>query len=203
MNKLTTISTIKKTAPLALLAVVMSGSAFAGPGKGPNKDPQASIDAFNLCYLDNQFNEDTGAYDLKLVVETSITNTSGDTPVDAEFSQISVDATQKTRGKPDSLAGTTSTFDPAKKIAQGATLVHTETFDVCSALLNPYQDTSLNAEIGIVIENAGGNGSFSGRCDDDLGTWCQVWDPVSETMVDEYCEEEDESIVEVKAGSCP
>ena len=40
MNKLTTINTIKKAAPLALLAVVMSGSAFAGNGNGKGKGPR-------------------------------------------------------------------------------------------------------------------------------------------------------------------
>jgi hypothetical protein len=52
MNKLTTINTIKKAAPLALLAVVMSGSAFAGPkGDRPAK-AKLSIDVENECVLE-------------------------------------------------------------------------------------------------------------------------------------------------------
>ena len=58
MNKLTTIKTIKKAAPLALLAVVMSGSAFAGPGKGngpkdkgPKGEPKASVSVVTSCSL--------------------------------------------------------------------------------------------------------------------------------------------------------
>jgi hypothetical protein len=52
MNKLTTINTIKKAAPLALLAVVMSGSAFAGPkGERPAKS-KLSINVENECVLD-------------------------------------------------------------------------------------------------------------------------------------------------------
>ena len=55
MNKLTTINTITKAAPLALLAVVMSGSAFAGkndnPGKGKKGEPQGSLDVVVTCSL--------------------------------------------------------------------------------------------------------------------------------------------------------
>ena len=52
MNKLTTISTIKKAAPLALLAVVMSGSALAGPKGERPKGPKLSIDVENECVLE-------------------------------------------------------------------------------------------------------------------------------------------------------
>ncbi|HSN52665.1 MAG TPA: hypothetical protein VLS87_09050 [Woeseiaceae bacterium] len=53
MNKLTTMNTIKKSAPLALLAVVMSGSAFAGPNGDPGrpKGEKLSIDVENECVL--------------------------------------------------------------------------------------------------------------------------------------------------------
>jgi len=76
MNKLTTISTIKKAAPLALLAVVLSGSAFAGPGKGKGdreKGPKLSLDVHTLCKLD-----DTYPAAPVLHVTTTITDSSGD-----------------------------------------------------------------------------------------------------------------------------
>jgi hypothetical protein len=71
MNKLTTISTITKAAPLALLAVVMSGNAFAGPkGERPN-GPKFSIDVVNECTV-------SGSY---LNIKTSVTP-SGSQPGD-------------------------------------------------------------------------------------------------------------------------
>jgi hypothetical protein len=65
MNKLTTINTIKKAAPLALLAVVMSGSAFAGPNGSRPTGPKLSIDVDNYCYFD--------ANPRYLVIETTVT----------------------------------------------------------------------------------------------------------------------------------
>ena len=38
------LTTIKKTAPLALLAVVLSGTAFAGPGENNGKKPDPRPD---------------------------------------------------------------------------------------------------------------------------------------------------------------
>ena len=74
MNKLTTIKTIKKAAPLALLAVVMSGSALAGPKGDRPKGPKFSIDVENFC----EVNEDNGRY---LDVTTTVTP-SGSQPGD-------------------------------------------------------------------------------------------------------------------------
>jgi hypothetical protein len=208
MNKLTTISTIKKAAPLALLAVVMSGSAFAGPGKGQgpkDKDPsggaQASVDVFNLCEAKEIYNYDTNTSDLMLVVKSSITNTSGDTPVDAELSSVTVDGNQKSRGKATDLGGSNvKVFDPVKKIAQDDTYVSKEFIDICANLDKPMMDNSLNAEIFVQIDNSK-FGTFSGKCDDDLTTWCKGYDEDG-YEIDVYCEEEDESIVEIPAGTC-
>ena len=52
MNKLTKTNTVTKTAPLALLALVMSGSVFAGPPVGEPGRPHGaklSIDVVNHC----------------------------------------------------------------------------------------------------------------------------------------------------------
>jgi hypothetical protein len=74
MNKLTTINTIKKAAPLALLAVVLSGSAFAGPGKKDRpKGPKLSLDVYTLCKLNADDYQDPF-----IEVTTTISDTSGD-----------------------------------------------------------------------------------------------------------------------------
>jgi hypothetical protein len=112
MRLLTIIKTITKAAPLALFGVVISASAFAG-GKGPKNDPQASIEAYNVCKVKNIYNSDTYSYDPTLVVKTKVKNTSGDTPVDAELSEITVQGSQKARGQSMDLGGAkTTTFGP-------------------------------------------------------------------------------------------
>jgi hypothetical protein len=86
MNKLTTISTIKKAAPLALLAVVMSGSAFAGPKGERPSGPKYSIDVENECSVN-------GAY---LDIKTTVTP-SGSKPGDGggDVGQPTADAAFK------------------------------------------------------------------------------------------------------------
>ena len=71
------LTTIKKTAPLALLAVVLSGTAFA---KGP-KPPQASIDVHSTCEV--KYYDMDGNWKPTFVVTTTITDASGDTPVES------------------------------------------------------------------------------------------------------------------------
>ena len=113
MNKPLTIKTSIKAASLAALAVVMSGTALAG-GKGPNKDAQASIEAYNVCKVEDIYNSDTYTYDPTLVVKTKVKNTSGDTPVAAELSEITVKGSQRARGKSMDLGGVnTTSFNPA------------------------------------------------------------------------------------------
>jgi hypothetical protein len=116
MNKLTTISTIKKAAPLALLAVVMSGSAFAGPGKGngpkdkgPKGEPQASVSVVTNCSLcdpnaegydpANYVNCDYSKTDPVLYVSATITDETGDVmePVDLDL-DVNAYVTRKDKG---------------------------------------------------------------------------------------------------------
>ena len=197
MNKLTTIKTITKAAPLALLAVVLSGSAFA---RGPNQDPQASIDGYNECVYSSI--DMGGNPNPTLVVDVMVKNTSGDTLVDAEVSEVVVQGTKKTRGKPGNLGGlNTTTFDPAKKIDEYDEFVsvHKEYIDICSALTvsEKYMDVSLNAEIDVTVDNSR-KGTFSGKCDDDPATNC--YDSTTDTYY--VCELYDESIIQVDASSC-
>lgn len=58
MNKLTTVKTITKAAPLALLAIVISGSASAGPPVGDPGSPKGeklTIDVENHCVPNGRF----------------------------------------------------------------------------------------------------------------------------------------------------
>jgi len=187
-----------------MFAVVISGSAFANPGnpdKGPKKDPQASIEAYNVCKVQDIYNGDTYAYDPTLVVKTRVKNTSGDTPVDAELSKIAVQGTQKARGKSMNLGGDNTTVFYAVRLLDNYddfVTVNKEYIDICSNLAdkNKHLDTSLNAEVTLTIDNSR-KVTFSSMCDDNPYTHC--YDADGYPM---YCEEKDESIVEVPAGTC-
>ena len=136
MNKPITVKTSIKAASLAVLAVVISGTAFAG-GKGPNKDAQASIEAYNVCEVKDIYNSDTYTYDSTLVVKTKVKNTSGDTPVAAELSEITVKGSQKARGKSMDLGGVNTTrFYPASPLDNYGYFktVNKEYIDICSNL---------------------------------------------------------------------
>jgi hypothetical protein len=189
MNKLTTIKTITKAAPLALLAVVMSGSAFAG-GKGP----QGSINVFTECTL--QY-DDGGAF---LRAASTITDVSQDTdtdPNDPVFTAVIESATASAlqkgmRGPTNPVAGAT---DVPMILDEDE---NSETFGKYVAKLyfcdglgsNP---KALNADID--VELATRNKSFGGRCDDDPDTHC--WDYSTDPATPVYCEEEDESIIDI------
>ena len=214
MNKLTTINTIKKAAPLALLAVVMSGSAFAGPGKGQgpkDKDPsagaQASVNVFNLCDVVPVYDDYGAVVDYDLEVVTTITNTSGDTPVDALLSEISVQGKQKSRGKPTNLGpANIKIFDPAKAISD--TYESTARIGICDELSDKYRDAGLGAEIEVTIDNSK-FGTFSGRCDDDPSDNVYMTDDQGNLVLDsngdpivlEYGP--DQSNVDYYGGMCP
>jgi hypothetical protein len=124
MNKLTTISTIKKAAPLALLAVVMSGSAFAqgkgqnnGSDKGRKGEPQGSLSVVTTCslcgdpsapdfdpakYVDCEFSKSDPA----LHVAAKITDETGDVydPVDLGI-EVDANVQRKDKGGPNSWVG--------------------------------------------------------------------------------------------------
>ena len=116
MNKLTTINTIKKAAPLALLAVVMSGSAFAqgngqnnGSDKGRKGEPQGSVRVVTSCSLCGDPSADgydpsnyvyCDLTDPKLYISAEIIDETGDLPPDAGLTlQFDVDAALLRRDK--------------------------------------------------------------------------------------------------------
>lgn len=181
MNKLSTISTITKAAPLALLAVAMSGSAFAG-GKGPNKDPQASIDVYTVCSFEYYMNNE---YKPTLVVETTITDASDDTPVTPILGSKTVQAKQKSRGPMRDLLGA-EIDEPA---ALGTT---TEYIDLCADGPNPLDpmSTALGAEVTVILEN-GRKSEYGGRCENPFTDYNN-----------DGIDDADESDIDIPAGLC-
>jgi len=185
MKTLTKISTATF---MGLLAVALSSSAFAG-----KPEPQAGIDAFNLCKFEYVFNEITQSSEPALVVYTEIKDTSDDGPsADPDFDGMSVQARQKGKrgGWSDLGSGTPNTpsVGPDNKT----------TIFLCTQEPKLKSDThTLNAEIDIEVTNSR-KGTYSGKCDDIAETTCYDADgfPV-------YCELWDESIVNVPQGLCP
>lgn len=189
MNKLTTINTIKKAAPLALLAVVMSGSAFAGHKDGHDKGNPGgndnggfgSINAYNDCSIDPVLKA--------LVVNTKIYDDSDDTPgIYADLGDITVQGKQKGKGPWQPLG--------APQSQQGDFSDNYTVILLCEGDLDP-KATVLNAEVDIVVKNAKPGKTYSGRCDDNPMTYCE-----DDYGVPYVCEEKDESIVNVPEDIC-
>ena len=187
MNKLTTISTIKKAAPLALLAVVLSGSAFAGPGKGKGPkdkgDGQASIDVYTLC--DVKYYDMYGNWKPTFVVKTTISDASDDSPVTPVLGLKTVQAKQKSRGPERDLLGA-QIDDPA---SMGTT---TEYIELCADGENPLdpKSTALGAVVTVILEN-GRKSEYGGRCEN----------PYTDYNNDGY-DDADESDIDIPAGLC-
>ena len=182
MKTLTKIST---TALMGLLAVALSSSAIAGKGGGKGKF--GSINHYNDCSID----EDLQA----LVVKTTISDDSDDTPgIVAELGNLSVDASQKGKG-PWQPFGPTMTqsadFGP-----------NYTTIPLCGDPSIGDKTHTMNADISIEVLNAGPGKSYSGSCDDNPLTYCEAYNELTETWEIVYCEEEDESIVEIPEGLC-
>jgi hypothetical protein len=180
------LTTIKKTAPLALLAVVLSGTAFAGHKDGHNprggdKGNLGSINAYNDCSIDPILKA--------LVVNTMISDDSDDTlGTVAELGDITVHGKQKGKGPWQNLG--------ASQSQQGDFGDNHTVILLCEGALDP-KATVLNAEVEIEVLNAKPGKTYSGRCDDNPLSSC-----TDDYGVPYYCEEEDESIVDVPADIC-
>jgi hypothetical protein len=196
MNRPTIINTIKKAAPLALLAVVMSGSALAGPpdkagkpdkGGRPDKGGYGSIEVTNDCSLDPKTKE--------FVVHSTIEDASDDrADVYAQVDTITVTAKQKGDKGPWGYLGS-----PDED--QAYVGPNTATFPLCTGLADGA--TALNAEIDVVLLNGSkGKTTLSSKCDDDPDTKCSYWDYDLNKEVVYYCEEKDESTINVPADFC-
>jgi hypothetical protein len=208
MNKLTTIETIKRAAPLALLAVVMSGSAFA---KGPKKDPQVSIDVFTLCDVVERYDYDSQKNLQFFTATTTVSNTSDDTPgsnpgasVDAQITKIEMQGKYKTRGKETDLGGPVSQSYPivdgyGNVIEDGIveeypdTLEKTLEINICDVEgFDHTRDASLNAEITVWVDGAKFD-TYGGKCDDDPSDnyLMACTDPATQT-----CDENEEYVLD-------
>ncbi len=190
MNKLTTIKTITKAAPLALLAVVLSGSAFARHNDdhvpGPKNDkPQPSVEVVTSCSLcgspgadgydpRDYINCDYDESDPTLFVSATITDETGDvvTPIVLEL-DVDATATRKGRGP------MWHTILPAEPIA-GPSGDGTWDAQLKLCQLDPTIDgaKAASAIVSVVVLNPDASKSvYSSRCEN--------FDPDPETDEDE------------------
>jgi hypothetical protein len=178
MKSLTKIST---AALMGLLAVALSSSVFAGPGRGGATGNFGSINQFNDCSV----NEDLQA----LIVKTTISDDSDDTPgIVAELGDITVQGRQKAKGPWQNLG--------APKVMQAILGDNYTMIPLCDGDLDPKANV-LDAEVETEVLNAKPGKTNSGRCDDNPLTYC-----VDEDGNPYVCEEFDESIVDVPEGLC-
>jgi len=178
MKTLTKISTATL---MGLLAVVLSANAFAGKPGG-----HAGIDVTNDCSIDT--------YTKEFVVHTTITDDSDDRAgVDAALDTITVTAKQKGDRGPWGYIG-------APDQDQAYIGPNTAAFPLCTGLADGA--TALNAEIDVVLLNGKrGEVTKSGKCDDNPDTYCSYYDADGFEIV-YYCEEEDESTINVPEDLC-
>jgi hypothetical protein len=214
------LTTIKKTAPLGLLAVVLSGTAFAGkndnPGKGPkndqpNNDQQVSIDVFSLCDVEYKVDMVSGKPVPYFTVTTEITNMSDDSPgeipgasADAQITKIQVVGKHKSRGKENDLGfvgtvnypildGEDNIIEDGIVGAEPDALSADFEVNLCTAAgFDDTRDSSLNAEITVWVDGAKFE-TYGGRCDDDPSdNYLMVCtDPATQT-----CDENDEFVID-------
>jgi hypothetical protein len=194
MNKLTTINTIKKAAPLALLAVVLSGSAFAG-GRNANTGG-ASIDMINKCEIADEEVKDYYGNVIDVIkvlkVTTTITDSSDDTPgggpsTPPDLGYITV------YGKQKAPRGPWQDFGQAMQPANNdLTKPNVETIPLCGAL-DP-NAMVLNAEVEVELNN----GKRSPR-----KSKCNNWNPLNDVYdADGNLIGGDDSIVDVPPNLC-
>lgn len=178
MKTLTKISTATL---MGLLAVVLSSSAFAGKPGG-----YGSIDVTNDCSIDTDTKE--------FVVHTTITDESDDRPgVEAALGTITVEAKQKPDRGPWAYIG-------SPDIDQAYIGPNTTAFPLCT--LAP-DATALNAHVDVILLNSrGGSKILSSKCDDDPATYCEAYNPDTGLMEPVYCEEKDESSINVPDDLC-
>ena len=196
MNKRRTLNTIVKAAPLALLALVMSGNAFAGPPK------KASVTVYNDCQVkthDDYYNP----VPPQLVITSKIRNASDDSPgITPDLGYISVYPEQK--GMKEKGTRGPNRFEPlGSGVSQGAVMgKNVTTIYLCNQDPELRPDANvLNADIVVEVNNSR-NGVYASKCDDNPYTYCEEYNEVTQQMEKVYCEEKDESIVKVEPGIC-
>lgn len=188
-----TLTTIKKTAPLALLAVAMSGSALAGNNgqnngsdKGRKGEPQGSISVVTSCSLCGD--PSAPGYDPANYVNCDLTNPTlyvsaeiidetGDLEPDASITlQFDVDASAQRRDKGGKDAWTG--IGDASIDLPSADGTWDATFDLCA--LDPTIDGAKAASgiVNVVVTNLDASKeAYSGSCEN--------FDPDPSTAEDE------------------
>jgi hypothetical protein len=193
------LTTIKKTVPLALIAVALSSTAFAGPkGDRPAK-AKLSINVYNACTANGT----------SLDITTTVTpSDSGRTDGGAEVKTPTAYAALKGEvctvnkgGKEKCSQG----FVPAGQgdaiddfMDMSGDLTWTKSINLCELDPTLTAGTAVNAEISVPVDYDGDiTTTWVSSCDDDPITMCE------DIYGNEYvCEDSDESIVEIEA-SCP
>lgn len=176
------------TALMGLLAVALSSSVLAGPGRGGGsaKGNFGSINHYNDCSVSKYYQA--------LIVKTTISDDSDDNPdVVAELGNISVQGQQKANGP---WANLGAPSDKQAMIGKNYAMI-----PLCDGDLDP-KAKALNALVEIEVTNARPGKTYSGRCDDNPLTYCEEYDELTESWVPVYCEKEDESIVKVPKNLC-
>ena len=181
MNRLTSIKTITKAAPLALLAVVMSGSAFAGPQSDRPTGKKLSIDVNNYCYFDGN--------PRYLVIETTATASGSefgdnngyivDFPtVDAAFKanddckpvgksgKQACNTYFKPVGDPKDMyeaGGFTWAADSTSPVVANG---WKKKLDLCDESSDIHSETAVNALVKVVVTDKDGSTTWASTCDD-------------------------------------
>jgi len=164
MNKQLTKKTIGIAASAALMAsLAVSGTALAGPGgNNSNKQgPQASLDVFTVCHIDESAGE--------LIVDITITDpNAGTDKAQAVLESVNVQGLQKYRGNDwmhsdDSWASLMGdTCEDGSAVMIGTTC--TVRLDVCSGLGN---SKAVNAETTVSLQGEASKETYLSRCKDD------------------------------------
>ncbi len=205
MNKLTTINTIKKAAPLALLAVVMSGSAFAGPKGERPKGPKLSIDVYNACTAEgtslNITTTVTPSDSKQSDGNASINNPVADPAFKGEICDTNKGGKQRcSQGFVPSGQTTTLYWSGSDPLAYSTV----ESIDLCALKPGLTKGDVVNAEVSVAVDYDTDNDGYAdttttwvSACDDNPATHCGEYDENGEPIV---CEKWDESIVKLTAS---
>lgn len=177
MNKQLTNKTIGIAASAALMATMaFSTTAYAERG-GNKQGPQASIDVFTVCHIDDAAGE--------LIVDITITDkNAGTDKAQAVLDSVIVQGLKKFRGNEwmhsddswDNLMGDTCEDGSAVMIGTTCTV----RLDICSSLGNA---RAVNAETSVTVQGPSSKDTYLSRCKDDPAT-----DEVDEAVlkVDDY-----------------
>ena len=164
MNKRNTIKLTSITASAALLlSVVLSGSAIAGPGKGP----QSSAAVFTVCEID----EVNGELDVSILITDKSSGVAK-----AVLETVEVEGLQKEKGRNWKTLGSTWTnaetcmdeYDNDIGPIEIGKTCHIS-LDICTGL-DKGVSKSLNAETTLTLTGTSSKNEYTSKCKDDPAT---------------------------------